>query len=64
MLDIDLSEHEDVRRMADADEIVGHIVASCSCMTKTPEVRHHSRHCRYKHLMVRLSEVSPAHRLA
>lgn len=57
---LDRSLHPDIHTMEHVDEVVHAFAASCSCGTMTPEPRRHSGDCRYRHLAVRLEELSPA----
>ena len=36
MCDLDRSLHPDIHDIEDVDILIGHIVASCGCLTKTP----------------------------
>lgn len=57
---IDRGIHPDIHAMTCPDEVVSAIVASCGCLTKTPQPRYHARDCRYKHLAHRLEELRPS----
>ncbi|MCZ7862803.1 hypothetical protein O9X98_15615 [Agrobacterium salinitolerans] len=59
MCDLDRTLHPDIHAIEDVDVLIGHIVASCGCLTKTPEPRYHAADCRYKHLAHRLEELMP-----
>jgi hypothetical protein len=60
MSDLDKTLHPDVHEIIDVDTLIGQIVASCGCLTKTPEPRFHAADCRYKHLAHRLEELRPS----
>ena len=36
-----------------------HLVASCQCMTKTPDIMWHDQHCRYRVLTEALEVIAP-----
>lgn len=59
MSDLDRSIHPDIHEIDDVDVLIGQIVASCGCLTKTPEPKYHSTGCRYRHLIHRLEELRP-----
>jgi hypothetical protein len=60
MNDLDLTLHPDVHELTDIDTVITQIMASCRCMTKTPEPKFHADHCRYRHLAYRLEELTAA----
>lgn len=60
MCDLDRSLHPDIHDIEDVDILIGNIVASCGCLTKTPEPKYHAADCRYKHLAYRLEELKPS----
>jgi hypothetical protein len=59
MSELDRTIHPDIHEITKVDEIIKRIVFSCGCQTKTPEPRHHAPDCRYKHLSLRLEELTP-----
>ena len=58
--ELDHAVHPDIRAMSDVDEVIGAMVMSCGCLTKTPEPRYHDVACRYRHLAARLEELDDA----
>lgn len=60
MCDLDRTLHPDIHAIKDMDILIGQIVASCGCLTKTPEPKYHAPDCRYKHLAHRLEELRPS----
>lgn len=58
MSELDRTLHPDIHEIKDIDEVFDRIVASCQCMTKTPEPKYHAPDCRYKHLAYRLEELT------
>jgi hypothetical protein len=51
------ADRAEIAAIEDVATLIGMIVASCNCMTKTPEVAYHSEGCRYRLVCERLEEV-------